>query len=132
MYRPLAACMMPVMIGALVAMLQGLPVLYFLYAGFPLAVLAAALWTIVQMRREPVELHIRDGAVSVRSLTAAAQPRENLRWYRLLDVRRRQDGIEITLGYEMYIFRKKLWPDLDELTGRLEQLLGDVQPSFDV
>jgi hypothetical protein len=41
---PLAACMIPVMIGALAAALEGYSLWKFLYIGFPGALLVALLW----------------------------------------------------------------------------------------
>jgi hypothetical protein len=123
LYRPFAACMTPVMIGALLAMLQGQAALAFLYVGFPLALAASAVWTTIQVRREPVEIHIRDEAVAVRSLMAAATPVESISWFRLLDVRSRGDDLEILVGYDAYILRRKHWSQFDVLSQKLNRAL---------
>ena len=122
--------MLPAMIGALLAMLQGMPALYFLYVGFPLAVGAAALWTAVQTGREIVEVHLLADAVAVRSVLAAAEPVEPLTWYRLLDVRHHAEEIRITVGYDIYRIERKDWPEANELEIRLtEQLRASRSPS---
>ena len=48
--RPLGVCMLPIMIGALVTVLQGLPALTYLIVGFPAALLRAGVWTLFQMQ----------------------------------------------------------------------------------
>jgi len=123
LYRPFVACMVPVMIGALLAMLQGQGALHFLYAGCPLALAVSAVWTTIQVRREPVEIHVRDGAVGVRTLMGAAAPSESISWFRLLDVRNRGDDIEILVGYDMYIVRRRHWTEFDVLSERLRRTL---------
>lgn len=130
--RPLAACMLPVMIGALLAMVQGMPALYFLYAGFPLALGVAAAWTAVQTGREIVEVHLLADAVAVRSVLAAAKPMEPLTWYRLLDVRHDAGQIRITVGYDIYQIERKDWPQVNELEIRLNDQLRASRPLSDI
>ncbi len=118
------------MIGALIAMLEGMPALYFLYVGFPLALGAAAVWTVVQLGREIVEVHVRTDAVAVRSVLEAAKPMEPLAWYKLLDVRHDAEHIRITVGYDIYRIERKEWPEVSRLEIRLtEQLRASHSPS---
>jgi len=124
--------MLPTMIGALLAMLQGLPALYFIYVGFPLALGIAAVWTIIQTGREVVEVHLRADAIAVRTVLAASVPREPLTWYRLLDVRPDAERIKITVGYDIYRIERTEWPEVNKLEIRLieqhraSQALSDI------
>ena len=49
--RPLGICMLPIMIGALVTVLQGFPALTYLTVGFPAALVVSMLWTLANKKR---------------------------------------------------------------------------------
>ncbi len=114
--------MLPIMIGALVGMLEGMPVLYFLYAGFPLALIVSSLWTVVQVRRQLVEIHISSEGVAVRSLIGASHPNEELSWYRLLDIDIRHRKTHITVGHDPFTIEHKDWPEYKLLERNLVEL----------
>lgn len=108
--QPLGICMLPVMLFTLAGMLQGLPVLSSLYAGSPIALVVAAIWTWIRVRDVIVEVHFHDDAMAVRSLIDAASPPNPLEWKRLLDAR--MSGTErlvLTLGHEEYRLVKSEW-----------------------
>jgi hypothetical protein len=54
---------------------------------------------------------------------SAAAPAESISWFRLLDVRDRGDDIEILVGYDMYIVRRRHWTEFDVLSERLHRTL---------
>jgi len=120
MVQPLAACVLPVMIAGLASLLQGYAVLPFLYIGFPAAILVAGAWTHVRIGDEIVELHFRDEDLALRSLLSAAEPKKDLRWFRILDVQRDDDAVRITLGHEFYRILLSEWPEREYLMGHLE------------
>ncbi len=122
MARPLSACVLPVMMGALVSMLEGSPALYFLYAGLPIAIVLSAVWTYIRIQDEIVEIHIRPPAVSVRSLLEAARPSQKLVWYRLLDVRDGETDIQLTVGHDIYRLKKSDWEAPQDLVRQLQEL----------
>lgn len=124
---PLAACTLPVMLGALAAALQGLSVMPFLTAGFPAALLAAWLWARFQLYRTLAEVHVRPcantyAAAAVRTvpecLGAAPRP---LVWQRVHDLRAGRAALGLALGRESYTLRQAEWPDFDALREALRQ-----------
>lgn len=125
MARPLAACMIPVMILGFVMLLQGKTALPFLFMGFPLALLLAAAWTSVRIRDLIVEVHIRGADISLRSLLSAAEPRQTLSWLRILDLQRCHDVIRLTLGHEFFHIRLADWPEREHLIRHLEKAASD-------
>lgn len=127
--KPLAACMLPVMIGALMAMLEGLPVLQYLYVGFPLALGIAAIWTSIDSGRKLAEIHLRPDSIAVRTVMESAEPREPLSWFRLLDVRVLNSEIKITVGYDIFVLEREKWPDFELLKS---ELVKSLYPSQDL
>ncbi len=122
MVGSLSVCMLPVMIGALIAMLEGAPVLYFLYAGFPIAIILSAAWTYVRVQDEIVEIHIRPSAVALRSLLDASRPVHKLTWFRLLDVRDGETDIQLTVGRDLFRLQKSDWESPPDLLRQLHEL----------
>ena len=125
--RPLAACMLPVMIGALISMLEGLPVLQYLYVGFPLALGVAAIWTAINTERKLAEIHLRPDAIAVRTILGSASPPDELSWYRLLDVRSSDSEIKITVGYDIFQLEREYWPEFESLKSELTNTLYQSQ-----
>ncbi len=103
------------MVGALFSMLQGLPALFFVYAGFPAAVVLSAIWTYIRLHDQVVEIHFRDRDIAIRSVYDAAQPTRSLHWYRLLDASPYTDRLELTLGRELFVLRKDEWDEFDQV-----------------
>ncbi len=125
---PLAACALPVMLGALAAALQGLSVLPFLTAGFPAALVAAWLWTRFQLRRTLAEVHIRPepegrtyGAAAVRTVPECLGAAAPLTWRRVHDLRASRGALEVALGRESYTLPHAAWPAFDALREALRQ-----------
>lgn len=112
--------MIPVMIGALVSMLQGYAALPYLTIGFPVAALAATLWTWVRVRGELCEIHIHEESVAVRSLFEAALPASELEWKRIIDVDHEGRSATITLGLSSYRLEQADWPEWTIILRSLE------------
>lgn len=123
--RPLAACMIPVMLGALNYMLTGRDPLRFLTLGFPIAMIVASAWTIFQLRRRVAEVVIRGEAVRILSAwqVAAGQSED---WVSLLDVRRESSGLVVTLGHDTRNLLNADWPNLS----RMEEVLRTASDTF--
>ncbi len=109
--KPIGFCMLPVMIAALVTMLQGFYALGYLLYGFPLASAVALGWTWLRVRSEIVEIHISNDLVAVRSLMEAASPASPLVFKRLIDVDFNERPARITLGLDQQQLHPGLWPE---------------------
>ena len=113
-------------------MLEGLPALKYLYVGFPVALLLAAIWTTISTQRKLAEIHLRPDAIAVRSTLAAAAPPDELCWYRLLDIRGSNSELKITVGYDIYHVERKFWPDYESLKSELANTLYQTQDLQDI
>lgn len=109
--QPLGFCMLPVMIGALVSMLQGYAALPYLTVGFPIAIVCATTWTWVRIRGEICEVHIHEDSVAVRSLFDAALPSTDLEWKRVINVESASRHADVTLGLSSIRFEQERWPE---------------------
>jgi len=123
MVRPLSMTMLPVMIGTLVAMLQGISVLSVLYIGFPVAALLAFGWTWIQLRTKVCEILVSDQKIAMRSVFSAAVPTEKHHWKLLIDMRRNGKGVTITVGLEEFNLEPEDWPMWQDLIGQLDEAL---------
>ena len=128
MVTPLGIAMLPVMIGTLVAMLQGYPVLSIVYVGSPIALVLAFIWTWIRLRSEVCEILISDHRVAIRSVFSAAQPVEALQWKLIIDMQRRSDGIGVTLGLEEFSLVTSEWPAWSHL---VRDLAASMNPTSD-
>lgn len=109
--QPLGFCMLPVMIGALVSMLQGYAALPYLTVGFPIAIVCATTWTWIRIRGEACEVHIHGNSVAVRSLFEAALPSSELDWKRVINVESASGHVDVTLGLSSIRFEQEHWPE---------------------
>ncbi|NQV73548.1 hypothetical protein HQ496_10525 [bacterium] len=123
MGKPLGITMLPVMIGTLVAMLQGFPVLSVLYIGFPIALLLAFFWTWVRLRSDICEILIFEHKIALRSIFSAAHPIEDLQWKLLIDLRGGIDSALLTVGLEQFTLNMSDWPEWSRLTEHLQSTL---------
>ncbi|MFT5144137.1 MAG: hypothetical protein ACI80V_003070 [Rhodothermales bacterium] len=118
--QPLAACMLPVMLGALVYMLTGRAPLVWLTTGFPVAIALASAWTTFQLRRRVVEVSVRDEAVRVQSAweaTGGGLPK----WLSVLDVRRNAAWLSVVLGHDERRIFLNDWPNAERLERSLRE-----------
>ncbi len=117
---PIGVCLLPVMIGALVAALQGYPALSYLLVGFPGAIAVAMLWTHYRLRTTLAEIRVRPDAAALRTVWECARE-EPLRWMRVLDLRTNRSAIEATVGRGTYALRTARWPEHEALLEALRQ-----------
>lgn len=122
--------MLPVMIGALISMLEGLPALGFLYLGFPIAVVIASIWTYIFTQRHVAEIRIRSDAIAVRSVWDTATPARGITWVRLLDLSDGATKSTITAGYDMHTIYKSEWQDYESLFHELQGLLERTRSAY--
>lgn len=108
--RPLGFCMLPVMIGALVTMLQGYWALPWLTVGFPIASACALAWTWIRIRHDVCEITISDGRVSARSVFEAAEPVSPANWKWLIDLHDHGDYARATIGLSSIRLDRDEWP----------------------
>lgn len=117
--KPFGVCMLPVMIAALIAMLQGSPVLTYLYVGFPIALAVSSAWVWIRVRSVVCELHLGDASMALRSLVDAADPPSSLNWQLILDISSNNDGLRLTLGLEEFELIASDWEEWSDLTAAL-------------
>jgi hypothetical protein len=118
---PLAACMIPVMIGALAAALEGYSLWKFLYIGFPGALLVALLWARFRLQATPVEIFVDHDRAAVRTAWDLIRRPGVLDWFPVLDVRRDEAVLTMTLGLDVYELTYDDWPDGELLVEALRQ-----------
>jgi hypothetical protein len=123
--RPLGNTMLPVMIGTLVAMLQGYSVVSVLYIGFPVALLVASFWTWIRLRSAVCEILISDGMIALKSVYDAAEPSRGQQWKLLIDMHTIPSGLSVTVGLEQFELKASEWPNWSELLDHLESALLD-------
>ena len=127
--RPLAVCMLPVMVGGLVKVLQGYPALVYLIIGFPAALIVAAAWTFFRMHALIAEVHVRPGEAAVRTVWESLRARP-LRWTPIYELRAAQSSLTIALGDAAYELDRAAWPEADTLLDvlRSARALGAPHP----
>lgn len=127
--RPLALCMLPVMVGGLVTVLQGFPALAYLLIGFPAALLVAVSWTFFRMHALIVEVHVRPGEASVRTVWETARERP-LRWAPIYELRDAPSSLTLAVGDAAYELNRAAWPEADTLLEALRsaRALGTPRP----
>ncbi len=119
--KPIGVCMLPVMIAALISMLQGSPVLTYLYIGFPVALAVSSTWVWIRVRSLVCELHVSDKSVALRSLVDAADPPSSLNWQLILDISSTNRGLRLTLGLEEFELVASDWEEWSDLIAALHE-----------
>ena len=125
--RPLLACALPVMIGALAVALQGRDALAFVVAGLPAALLVATAWTHFHLRRTPAEIRVRiaphkgPDEAAVRSVADCLGRLAAPNWRPVLDLRLTKTAIQTSIGRTTYELSHAAWPDHDALLDALQQ-----------
>jgi hypothetical protein len=124
--QPIAICMLPVMVGALIAVLEGFAVLPFLTVGFPLALALAMAWTLFQLFGTIAEVHVRSGAAAVRTVSQVLRaPTASPDWQPIYELRTGASTLVLALGDATYELPRRHWPNADVL---LEALRAARQP----
>jgi hypothetical protein len=119
--RPLTMCMLPLMIAALISVLQGFPVLQYLTIGFPLAIVIASLWTIFRMQASVAEIHVRPGSAAVVTVWRAVDAAPVLSWKPIYEIRTHAKEFSFGLGDASYELDRSDRPDADSLIHTLRQ-----------
>ncbi len=120
---PLATCSLPVMVVGLVAALEGLPLLPYLFVGFAGAVLAAFVWTSLHLRTVVGEVHVGESGVGLRSVYACTRPDAPVVEQPLYDLRKTRTSIILGVGDRMVELADEDWPAPDALLDALQRLL---------
>ena len=121
---PVAACMLPVMILTLVAVLEGIRVIpYALWAAAG-ALAAASFWTSYQLRSRVAEIRISEGFASVQTpwdLKRGQAPE----WEPVLDIRDYGSWLHATIGLSTYELERSDWPKFAHLKDALSTAIHD-------
>ena len=112
---PIAACTVPIMIGATVAALQGESTWEYLVWGLPLALASATAWTQFTLSTTPAEIHLRNGQCAVRSVHDVLHGND-VKWNALYDIRESSGEVELFLGWTAQVCRREEWPDYADLS----------------
>lgn len=122
--RPIAVCMLPVMIVTVVAVLQGYPVIPYVWFGSGVALLLASLWTTFRLQRDLAEIHVHQAFAAVRSVWDVSQQTRELRWYRVLDLRDYRTWSLATIGLTSYEINWDEWPEYEQLKEALREAMN--------
>ena len=117
--RPIAACMLPVMILTLVAVLEGVQILPGLFWASGAALLVASAWTSFRLQREIAEIRVASDLACIRTVWEALnEPRAE--WHQVLDVRDYGTWAHVTIGFASYELDRDRWSRYRELIEALK------------
>lgn len=111
------------MIVGLVAALEGLPLVPYLFYGFGAAILVAFVWTSIHLRTVVGEIHVSDTAVWLRSVQACTQWVDEEDWQPLYDLRKTKTTVILGIGSRMVELADADWPQTDALLEALQRPL---------
>lgn len=117
--QPLAACTLPLMILAVVNAMYGHEILSFAFLGLPVALAAATLWTIYQLKAEMVLLWVAGPRAAVVSIWDHLHGQRPVEWQPVLDLRVAHDACYATIGDSRYEIERALWPEFEEIIDAL-------------
>lgn len=109
--RPVAACVVPVMIAALVMALQGDPVLDLLIWALPAGLGLATVWARFQLGKTLAEVHVRAEQAAVRSVQDCLGQPAPLLWDHIYEIRKTSSDVILTVGWDTYHLPYADWPD---------------------
>ena len=121
--RPLAVCVIPLMIGATTSALLGKPIWAYLFWGLPFALLLATIWTYFTLDRTIAEVRVRSGQIALRSVYDVLRDRPP-NWKPLFNVRTTSWHTELSVGRTTYMLHPNRWPNYE---GLKEAALGAFQ-----
>lgn len=114
----LAACLLPVMIATLVAVLEEMAIVPYAFWAAGGAILLASIWTSFHLRRRIAEIRIRGPWVRIRSVADVAANRMESA-HRVIDVRDYGAWADVTVGLASYELDRDTWPRYDDLVTSL-------------
>ena len=119
--RPLAFCMLPLMIFASLNVLTGVDPFSLLLWSVPGAYLLATAWTFYTLQGTLAEIILHEGAAAVRTVWEVASKKKDLRWWYILGVKANGSGLLVTVGHTVYDLQADDWPSLSDLRSALEE-----------
>jgi hypothetical protein len=121
------------MIGALIAVLEGVPVLPFLTVGFPLALVLALAWTLFRVFGTIAEVHVRPGAAAVRTVSEVLRaPSASPTWKPIFELRADATMLVLALGDATYELPRRQWPEADVMLNTLRTAREAPRPTYRV
>lgn len=111
---PLAVCLLPVMIGALVGVLEGYRLGPYVWWACGAAFLLANGWTSFHLQTLPAELHLQDGYGALLTVWECAH-RSPPEWHRILDMRDYGRWCFVTIGLSSFHLEGEDWEDFSEI-----------------
>lgn len=113
--RPLAICILPIMIVTLVEVLRGQQILGYVYFGVPIAFALASGWTAYRIRTVPAELVLSGPFAEVRTVTDALRKPPSRPWRIVLDARFSDHQMTVAIGESVYELVRAEWPDWNQV-----------------
>lgn len=126
--RPIAACMLPVMILTLVAVLEGVLIFPGLLWASGGALLTASAWTSFRLQREVAEIRISPDIVCVRTVWDVLN-NARTEWAQVLDVRDYGTWAHVMIGFTSYEIDRDRWERYEDLVAGLKHCLRAAQLS---
>ena len=118
--RPVAVCLLPVMVATLTAALQGFVVQPYVWGGAGAALGLASLWTTFRLQRTVAEIHVAGGEAAVRSVWDCVRTVPPA-WEPVFDLRDYRSWCFATVGLSSYELEAADWPDYDALRDALKE-----------
>lgn len=116
----LLAAMLPLMVGAAVAMLLGRdPVVVVLWTS-PVAVGAAVGWAALYLSSTPARIDLWGDRIAVRSIWDVAA-NHSVSFEPFLGAERTAEGLRVSAGWTVHTLRPRHWPRFDQLQRALSQ-----------
>ena len=117
--RPIAVCLLPIMIVASIGVLTKVDPLLFLAWSVPVAYVLATWWTFFSLTRRTAELHVGAGAARTRSVWDVARRRQTPAWLPVLGVKQTGYSLLVSIGHAVEELRPDEWAEFDELARAL-------------
>lgn len=111
------------MVAGLVAALEGLPLLPYLFYGFGGAILVAFAWTGIYLRTVTAEIQVSGTSVWLRSVHECTRWTRSEDWQPLYDLRKTTSTIILGVGGRVVELADADWPQTEELLDALRRPL---------
>lgn len=116
--QPIAACMLPVMVLTLVAVLEGVRILPGVFWASGAALLVASAWTTFRLQRVVAEIRVTPEMASIRTVWEVMSDEPH--WKPVLAVRDYGSWADVTIGLASYEIERDRWENYDELIAALK------------
>lgn len=125
--RPIAACMLPVMILTLVGVLEGVQILPGLLWASGAALLIASAWTSFRLQRQVAVIRISSEFASAQTVSDVLNDVPP-RWQQVLDVRDYGTWAHVTIGLTPFELDRAEWDQYYELISALKSCSRAAHP----